>query len=222
MKASPRPNRKRKNSRAHKNTLYFLDEAFDKATGPVTVIMQTLLAQASKSTPKEIGVGTNECRLAKQGERLVARDVLADVVVTIQVPAAGFAAMLRFSPPAERAVSRQRLQALWSFADQALELLFQSIHSMDIPEENVTVSAIGGGDLPGETFGRGKQLALAVQRSLWNHGVILNGKDLGGEQNRLIWLESASGRLIVRSKTPAVGTAGEMQSAGEIQQHKAS
>jgi chemotaxis receptor (MCP) glutamine deamidase CheD len=184
--------------------------------------MQTLLAQTSKSIPKQIAVGANECRLAKQGERLVARGVLADVVVTIQVPAAGFAAMLRFSAPAERAVSRQRLQALWRFADQALELMFQSIHSMDIPREDVTVSAIGGADLPGQTFGRGKQLALAVQRSLWRHDVILSGKDLGGAQERLLWLESASGRLIVRSKFPEISVTGGMQSPALIQQHKAS
>jgi len=64
--------------------------------------MQELLAQPNKNIPTEIRVGANECRLAKQGERLVARGVLADVVVTIQVPAGGFAAMLRFSVPEEK------------------------------------------------------------------------------------------------------------------------
>jgi len=180
--------------------------------------MQKVLAQESKSAPKQVSVGSNECRLARQGERLVARDVLADVVVTIQVAVAGFAAMLRFSVPEESSVSRVRLEALWDFADQALELIFQSIRSMDLPSEAVTVSAIGGADLAGVTFGRGKQLALAVQRSLWKHGVILNGKDLGGPQSRSIWLESSSGRLIVRSKSPGLSPIAEMQA----QQHKAS
>ena len=180
--------------------------------------MQTVSAQASKSAPKEIAVGANECRLARQGERLVARGVLADVVVTVQVPAAGFAAMLRFSAPEESRVSRLRLKALWDFADQALELLFQSIHSMDIPAEAVTVSAIGGADRADVTFGRGKELALAIQRSIWKHGVILNGNDLGGSQQRLIWLESSSGRLIVRSKSHLLSPPAEMKA----QQHKAS
>jgi chemotaxis receptor (MCP) glutamine deamidase CheD len=148
--------------------------------------------------------------------------VLADVVVTIQVPACGFAAMLRFSVPEERSVSRQRLEALWDFADQALELLFQSIRSMEIPTSDVTVSAIGGADVAGLTFGRGKQLALAIQRSLWQHGVILNGKDLGGSHNRLVWLESSSGRLIVRSKSPGLLPIADTQSAQELQRCKAS
>jgi chemotaxis receptor (MCP) glutamine deamidase CheD len=179
--------------------------------------MQKLLAQATKCTPREIGVGANECRLARQGERLVARGVLADVVVTIQVPAYAFAAMLRFSVPQEKTVSRPRLEALWDFADQALELLFQNIHSMDI-----SVSAIGGADLAGVTFRRGKQLARAVQRSLCRHGVILKGNDLGGSQSRLIWLESASDRLIVRSKSPRLSPFGHIQSAHETHRHKAS
>ena len=173
--------------------------------------MQKVLAHTTKRTPTEISVRGNECRLARQGERLIARSILADVVVTIQVPVAGFAAMLRFSVPEESSVSRPRLQALWDFADQALELLFQSIRSMDIPNEAVTVSAIGGADLSGVTFGRGKQLALAVQKSLWRQGVVLKGNDLGGSQNRLVWLESASGRLIVRSQYPALKRAAEMQ-----------
>jgi len=173
--------------------------------------MQKVLAQPKKNTPKEISVAANECRLARQGERLVARGVLSDVVVTIQVPAAGFAAMLRFSTPEERNVSRPRLEALWEFADEALDLLFQSIRSMNIPAEAVSVSAIGGADLEAITFGRGKQLALAVQRSFWRHGVLLNGKDLGGSHSRLIWLETSSGRLIVRSKSPLLSPVGEMQ-----------
>jgi chemotaxis receptor (MCP) glutamine deamidase CheD len=180
--------------------------------------MQKVLAKTVKSMPKVISVEANECRLARQGERLVAREVLADVVVAIQVPAANFAAMLRFSLPQESSVSRQRLQALWDFADQALGLLFESIRSMDIPSEAVTVSAIGGADLPGVTFGRGKQLALAIQRSFWKHGVVLNGNDLGGSQHRMVWLESSSGRLIVRSKSTALNPAAEMQ----VQQTKAS
>ena len=173
--------------------------------------MQKVLAQVKKNIPREISVGANECRIARQGERLVARGVLSDLVVTIQVPAAGFAAMLRFSAPEESSVSRPRLEALWDFADQALELLFQSIRSMNIPADAVTVSAMGGADLAGLTFGRGKQLALAVQRSFWRHGVISNGNDLGGSCSRLIWLESTSGRLIVRSKSSALSPVAEMQ-----------
>jgi len=173
--------------------------------------MRKVLAKPSKSVPKEISVGNNECRLARQGERLIARSVLADVVVTVQVPSAGFAGMLRFSVPEESSVSEQRLQALWDFADQAIELMFQSVRSMEIPNEAITVSAIGGADLSGITFGRGKQLARNVQRSLWLHGVVPNGKDLGGSRDRLIWLESASGRLIVRSKSSGLQNGAEMQ-----------
>ena len=184
--------------------------------------MQTLAAQTKQRAPKEIAVGINECRLAKHGERLVARDVLADVVLAIQVPSAGFAAMLRFSPPEERGVPRKQIETLWSFADQAIELLFQSIRSMNIAKEAITVSAIGGAELAGRTFGRGKQLALAVRRSLWRHGVILGGNDLGGTQTRLVWLESASGRLIVRSTSAKLMTVDEMQYHQETQQHKAS
>jgi chemotaxis receptor (MCP) glutamine deamidase CheD len=163
--------------------------------------MHKPLAKISEHAPKEIKIGPNECRIARQGERLVARGILADVVVTMQVPVAGFAAMLRFSVPEEAAVSRPRLQALWDFADDAITLLIDSIRSMGIPLSESIISAIGGADIEDVTFDRGKQLALAVERSLWRQRITLHGKDLGGTMRRGIWLESSSGRLIVRSSS---------------------
>jgi chemotaxis receptor (MCP) glutamine deamidase CheD len=183
--------------------------------------MQKLAARVGTIGTNEIRVGVNECRLAKQSERLVARDVLADVVVTVQVPAAGFAAMLRFSVPEEASVSRQRLEGLWDFADQALALLFESIRSMELAPEQIAVSAIGGAEVVGRTFGRGKQLASAVRRSLWKQGVVLKGTDLGGTHSRVIWLESDSGRLIVRSASPWT-KGSNAQSFQEVKQSRAS
>jgi chemotaxis receptor (MCP) glutamine deamidase CheD len=161
--------------------------------------MQNQAARLTENVPKEIRVGMNECRLAREGERLVARSVFADVVLTIQVPSLAFAAMLRFSVPDEASVSNSGMRALTDFADQALALLFESMRSMNIPAEAMTVSAIGGADVDGISDGRGGQLAAAVEKSLSEHCVILNGTDLGGTQSRSIWLESSSGRLIVRS-----------------------
>ena len=130
---------------------------------------------------------------------MVARAVLADVIVAIQIPSAGFAAMLRFSPPPEACVSSLRLGALWEFADQALALIFESIRSMDIPAGAMLVSAIGGADVDDLTHGHGSELAAAVEKSLSQQGIVLNGSDLGGTQTRSVWLDSSSGRLIVRS-----------------------
>ena len=122
----------------------------------------------------------------------------------IQVPSLAFAAMLRFSVPEEASDSNVGMRALTEFADQALTLLFESMHSMNITAEAMTVSAIGGADVGGVSHGPGGQLALAVEKSLSRHGVILNGSDLGGMQSRNVWLESSSGRLIVRSTSTAV------------------
>jgi chemotaxis receptor (MCP) glutamine deamidase CheD len=160
--------------------------------------MHKLLPKISEHAPREIKIAPNECRLARLGERLVAHGILADVVVTMQVPVAGFAAMLRFSPPEEANVSRPRLQALWAFVHDAIRLLIDGIRSMDIPPDEVLVSVIGGADNDA-TFGRGHQLALTVQQRLRRLGVTLHGEDLGGTVRRGIWLESSSGRLIVRS-----------------------
>ena len=53
--------------------------------------------------------------------------------------------------------------------------------------------------MDGLAQGHGSRLASAVQESLERHGVTLSGTDLGGTQSRGVWLDSSSGRLIVRS-----------------------
>jgi chemotaxis receptor (MCP) glutamine deamidase CheD len=161
--------------------------------------MQNPAARLTENVPKEIKVGMNECRLASDGQRLVARSVFADVVLTIQVPSLAFAAMLRFSVPEETSDPSLGLRSLTEFADQALALLFESMRSMNITADAMTVSAIGGADVEGISNGCGGQLVSALETSLSRHGVILKGSDLGGTQSRSIWLESSSGRLIVRS-----------------------
>jgi chemotaxis receptor (MCP) glutamine deamidase CheD len=155
-------------------------------------------AQLGNDGSKEIRVGVNECRLARNGERIVARGILADVVVTIQVPSAGFAAMLRFSVPDEASASNLRPGAHLEFVEQSLALVLESIRSMDLPGK-MTVRAIGGAAVDGAADLRGKQLVSEIETSLGRQGVIVSGSDLGGTQRRSIWLESSSGRLIVRS-----------------------
>ncbi len=176
--------------------------------------MQNASARATENAPQTIRVGANECRIAREGERLVARAVLGDVVVAIQVPSVSFAAMLRFRAPEEASVSTLRLRALWEFVDQALALVFESVHSMDLPAAAMVVSAIGGVDVDDRTHGHGSELSAAVEKTLSQHGITLNGSDLGGTQTRSVWLDSSSGRLIVRSASlPAVSIASAQAAA---------
>jgi chemotaxis protein CheD len=152
----------------------------------------------------EITVGPDECRVAREGERLVARHILSDVVVAIHVPAAGFAAMLRLTAPDSSADPDRALQSPWSFADTGLPLFLATVGSLACRYSTVyTVGAatLYNGD---RALPLGAQNRLAVQRILWREGVLARGEDLGGHRSRSLWLDAASGRLIVRTAAQPV------------------
>jgi chemotaxis receptor (MCP) glutamine deamidase CheD len=148
----------------------------------------------------EVVVAPDQCRVAREGTRLVARRVLSDVVVAIHVPAAGLAAMLRFTCPDSRGSDAPSGgENPWSFGDPGIALFLESIGSLACRDRAVYV--IGGADFEygGRTLQLGLQNRLTAQRMLWREGVLPRGEDLGGSQARSIWLDASSGRLIVRT-----------------------
>jgi chemotaxis protein CheD len=144
-------------------------------------------------------VGPDECRVAREGDRLVARHILSDVVVAIHIPAAGFAAMLRLTAPDSSADPDRALRSPWTFADTGLPLFLATVGSLACRYS--TVYAVGAASLrDGDHALRlGAQNRLAVQRILWREGILPRGEDLGGTRSRSLWLDAATGRLIVRT-----------------------
>ncbi|HEY3938967.1 MAG TPA: hypothetical protein VGL97_16160 [Bryobacteraceae bacterium] len=165
----------------------------------------------------EIIVAPDQCRVAREGDRLVARHILSDVVVAIHVPAAGFAAMLRFSAPDSSADPDRALQSPWSFADTGIPLFLATVGSLAC--RHSSVYAVGAASLHyrDRLLPLGTQNRLAAQRILWREGVLPCGEDLGGNRSRSLWLDAASGRIIVR--TAAQETV--HQAAGEPRREEA-
>jgi chemotaxis receptor (MCP) glutamine deamidase CheD len=93
----------------------------------------------------EIRVAPDTCRVAREGDRLVAHHILSDVVVAIHIPAAGFAAMLRFTAPDSSADPDRALQSPWSFADTGIPLFLATIGSLAC--RHSTVYTVGAASL---------------------------------------------------------------------------
>lgn len=159
------------------------------------------LGQTVIAAKGEIPVGPNECRLGRQGDRLVARGVLTDLVLATHVPGAGFAGMLRFSAPSGVGEEDPPLEAIRGFAEASLSLFFDSVASLGISSSAVAVYTIGCAS-PREEKAPQNGLASDVNLLLHSQGIRLTGSDLGGHLTRSIWLDASSGRLIVRTFSP--------------------
>jgi chemotaxis receptor (MCP) glutamine deamidase CheD len=151
-----------------------------------------------------IPVGPNEYRAISPGDRLVARYVGSDIALLIQASKTGFAALLRFSVSDSRQNSEMARENPFSCADTAICLLLQSTRSLRIDNSDISVCAVGGaasaaGD---DSPQAGAQNQFAIREILKREGIRLQGEDLGGSQNRSLWFDGVSGRLIVRTAEP--------------------
>jgi CheD chemotactic sensory transduction len=135
--------------------------------------------------PTEIVVAPDECRLAGHGEILVARHISSDWAIAIHGVDTPVGALARFHGEPD-AVIRQLL-----FIRQPLAGCGRTWHAY----------LVGGAIAPGDeqTARLARSLRLAIQAGLWREGVLLKGEDLGGQRDRSVYFDPASGRLIVRS-----------------------
>jgi hypothetical protein len=148
--------------------------------------------------PTEIVVGPDECRLARQGEVLVARHLTSDWTVAIHHPAAQVGVLARFPGQPDLAV-RQAVHAARSVARSFAGAPHGWL-------AYVIGGAIAPGDDPAARLAHGCR--LAIQASLWREGVLVKGEDAGGRHARSLYFDPAAGRLIVRSAgtlAPAAG-----------------
>jgi|KBSMisStaDraftv2_1062788.scaffolds.fasta_scaffold215239_2 hypothetical protein len=135
--------------------------------------------------PTEIVVAPDECRLAGEGDVLLARHLSYDWAIAIHHPETQIGALLRFSGRPDHAVQ------------QALCVVRPPMG----PRHGWRAYVIGGATAPGDE--QAPRLAhssrLAIQASLWREGVFLKGEDFGGQRARTLYFDPTADRLIVRS-----------------------
>ncbi len=159
----------------------------------------------------DIVVAAGECRFTNDpGCRLIARELRSSVAVAVHEPKIGLAALLHFSLPSSRGEARESNP--WLCADTAIPLLFAYLREIGAEHRGLAVYAAGGALDSAD----GKRNVLALRRLLWREGVLLKGDDTGGSLSRSVWLEAASGRIIVRSRSRAARLASHSPQGAEL------
>ncbi len=159
-----------------------------------------LAVQGQHAAATEIVILPGDCRFtANAHSRLITRNLKTCVALAVHVPKLSLAALLRCQFP-DSSCSPSDSNP-WLFVDTAIPLLFEYLGAMGAPKPTLSVYAIGGAaGCDEENVSLGKHNILAARRLLWREGVLLKGEEIGGASPRSVWLEAASGRLIVRTK----------------------
>jgi chemotaxis protein CheD len=159
-----------------------------------------------------VPVERDTCRIAVAGERLLARHVSSDIALAICMPGRGFAALVRFSlPDRKQAADGESFVNLWANAETAIPTLVDSLRTLSLEFGELSACAVGGASErangASESANKdehyipslGRRNEIALRRILWRQGILLRGQDLGGNCAKSLWLETATGRAIVRT-----------------------
>jgi len=85
------------------------------------------------------------------------------------------------------------------FADTGIPLLLQECERLGADKKRLQVKVAGGGEMLDSSgfFQIGKRNYAATRRILWQHGLMIRRQDVGGNANRTVSLEMATGKVKV-------------------------
>jgi chemotaxis protein CheD len=86
------------------------------------------------------------------------------------------------------------------FADSGIPVLFKQSYQLGASKKNAIVKIAGGSQIMDENgvFNIGKRNHLAVRKIFWKNNVIIAAEHVGGNVNRTVRLEMATGRVLVK------------------------
>ncbi len=86
------------------------------------------------------------------------------------------------------------------FADTGVPVLFKEAYKYGADKKRIIIKIAGGAQVMDASgfFNIGKRNYMALRKIFWKNGVLINNEDIGGNVNRTMRLEIATGRLCLK------------------------
>lgn len=120
-------------------------------------------------------------------------------------PVAKAGGLLHYMLPESTTNPEKAKQNPYMFADTGIPSLFQALYSLGGEKKRMKVKAVGGAQLLNDSgfFNIGKRNHMALRKILWGNNVLIHAEDVGGQVNRTVRLDIATGKVWV--KTSGIG-----------------
>ncbi len=84
------------------------------------------------------------------------------------------------------------------FADKAIDAMLRRMFDMGGKREDIRAKMFGGASLFSDvSFKTGEKNIKATKEKLRDEGIMLVGKEVGGNQGRSIWFDTETGKVVV-------------------------
>ncbi len=131
---------------------------------------------------------------------LIAYSLGSCIAVALYDPVVKVGGMLHLMLPDSEIHPLRAKERPGMFADTGIPLLLESCEMLGAKKSRLQVKVAGGGEMLDSSsfFKIGKRNFVAVRRILWQHGLMIRAQDVGGNANRTVSLEMATGKVKVK------------------------
>lgn len=121
--------------------------------------------------------------------------------LTIYDPVATVGGILHYMLP-ESSIDREKARRKpFMFADTGIPRLFKSAYKLGAKKQRIRIYVAGGAEILDQKgfFNIGKRNYMALKKMFLRNNVIIDKQDVGGNHNRTVRIEIASGDIYVKT-----------------------
>jgi chemotaxis protein CheD len=146
-------------------------------------------------------IGVADMAVSNNGdETLITYSLGSCIAVILFDPVVRVGGMLHFMLPEASMDIEKAKKKPAMFADSGIPVLFKQTYQLGATKKNAIVKIAGGSQIMDENgvFNIGKRNYLALRKIFWKNNVLVAAEHVGGNVNRTVRLEMATGRVFMK------------------------
>jgi len=147
-------------------------------------------------------VGVADMKVSNNPEESIITYSLGSCIgLVIYDPAVKVGGILHYMLP-ESSIDKEKASARpYMFADSGIPRLFKTAYNLGAAKQRMKVYVAGGAEILDQSgfFNIGKRNYMALKKMFFKNNVMINKQDVGGNTNRTVRLEIATGDIYVKT-----------------------
>lgn len=146
-------------------------------------------------------VGVSDMKTSKDpAATLVTYSLGSCIGIAIYDPAVKAGGLLHYMLPESNLDATKAKNNPFMFADSGIPLLFKETYKLGAKKQRMKVVVVGGAQILDQKgfFNIGKRNHMAVRKIFWKNQVMIDHEDVGGNVNRTIRLDIATGDIHIK------------------------
>ena len=149
-----------------------------------------------------IVVNVSDAKVCNDSQGVLATYSLGSCIgVALYDAAVRAGGLLHFQLPSSSIDPQRAKQNPLMFADTGMECLLDTLARLGASKNRLKVKLAGAAQMLGDSnlFNIGRRNHAAIRKILWQHGLLIEGEDIGGSTPRNMYLNLADGAVVIKT-----------------------